>query len=64
LIAVSNEVVFRKQDYERMLADVRRLMEDQGTLSVAEARDHFNTSRRYVLLSWNTWMLWDDSEGG
>ena len=49
LVAVSSEVVFDWQTYQRMLADVRRLIENKGTLSVAEARDYFNTSRRYVL---------------
>ncbi len=47
--AVAPEVVFRKEDYERMLADVRRMLQQQGTLTVAQARDHFNASRRYIL---------------
>jgi selenocysteine-specific elongation factor len=49
LVAVAPEVVFRQQDYARMVADVRALIERQGELSVAQARDHFQTSRRYVL---------------
>ncbi|MBN1145875.1 MAG: selenocysteine-specific translation elongation factor [Anaerolineales bacterium] len=49
LVAVSPEVVFRRQDYERLLADVRRLLEQNGSVTVAEARDRFDTSRRYVL---------------
>jgi selenocysteine-specific elongation factor len=49
LVAVSPEVVFRQQDYERMVADVRHLIEKQGVITAAEVRDHFNTSRRYVL---------------
>lgn len=49
LVAVAPDVAFRKEDYERMLADVRRLMQQQGLLSVAQVRDHFNTSRRYIL---------------
>jgi len=49
LVAVAPEVVFRRQDYEGMVADVRRLITANGTLTVAQARDHFNTSRRYVL---------------
>jgi selenocysteine-specific elongation factor len=32
-----------------MLAEVRRLLAQKGTLTAAEVRDHFNTSRRYVL---------------
>jgi selenocysteine-specific elongation factor len=49
LVPVSQEVVFRRQDYDHFVADVRSLMEERGELTVADARDHFNTSRRYVL---------------
>jgi selenocysteine-specific elongation factor len=49
LVAVSPEVVFEKAGYEHMLAEVRRLLAERGTLTAAELRDHFNTSRRYVL---------------
>jgi selenocysteine-specific elongation factor len=49
LLPVSAEVVFRKEDYERMVAEVRRLLAKQGTITAAEVRDHFNTSRKYAL---------------
>lgn len=49
LTPVGSEVVFRREDYEQMLKEVRRLLEAQGTLTAAQVRDHFNTSRRYVL---------------
>jgi selenocysteine-specific elongation factor len=49
LVGVSPEVVFRKEDYERMLEQVRGLFAQHGTLTAAQVRDHFNTSRRYVL---------------
>lgn len=49
LMPVSSEVVFRREDYDRMLAEVRRLLEQQGTITAAQVRDHFNTSRRYAL---------------
>ena len=49
LVSVSPEVVFRREDYERMLADVRSMIEKNGSISVAEARDHFNASRKYIL---------------
>jgi selenocysteine-specific elongation factor len=49
LAAVAPDVVFRQEDYARMAAEVRRLLEQKGTLTAAEVRDHFNTSRRYVL---------------
>ena len=49
LIFVPPDVVFRTQDYEYMVAEVRRLLVEGGTLSAAQLRDHFNTSRRYTL---------------
>ncbi|MCI0518850.1 MAG: selenocysteine-specific translation elongation factor [Chloroflexi bacterium] len=49
LVQVSSEVVFSRGGYERMVAEVRGLIEKQGSLTAAQARDHFNTSRRYVL---------------
>jgi selenocysteine-specific elongation factor len=49
LVAVSPEVAFRRADYERIVADVLHLIDTRGGLTAAEARDHFNTSRRYVL---------------
>jgi selenocysteine-specific elongation factor len=49
LMPVSPEVVFRQEDYEKMVAEVKIILHDQGTLSAAQVRDHFNTSRRYVL---------------
>jgi selenocysteine-specific elongation factor len=49
LIGVAPDVVFRKEDYDRMVGEVRELIQQNGALTVAQARDHFNTSRRYVL---------------
>ncbi|MCJ7535877.1 MAG: selenocysteine-specific translation elongation factor [Anaerolineales bacterium] len=49
LIPVSSDVVFRKEDYDQMVAEVQALLTKKGTLSAAQVRDHFNTSRRYVL---------------
>lgn len=49
LVSVSAEVVFRREDYDRMVVDVRRLLESRGTITAAEVRDHFATSRRYAL---------------
>ena len=46
---VPPDVVFRKQDYELMLAEIVEMLHEKGTISAAEVRDHFNTSRRYVL---------------
>jgi selenocysteine-specific elongation factor len=49
LIPIPPDVVFRRQDYETMVAEVIKLLKNKGTITAAEVRDHFNTSRRYVL---------------
>lgn len=49
LVPLPPDVVFRRQDYEQMISEVHRLLDKQGTLTAAQVRDHFNTSRRYVL---------------
>jgi selenocysteine-specific elongation factor len=49
LVQVSPEVAFRTEDYEKMITEITNLLKAQGTLSAAQVRDHFNTSRRYVL---------------
>jgi selenocysteine-specific elongation factor len=49
LVPVSSEVVFRSDDYEQMVVEVRDLFQKSGTLSIAQVRDYFDTSRRYVL---------------
>lgn len=49
LIAVSPEIVFRAKDFEKMVEELRKILERQGTITAAEVRDFFNTSRRYVL---------------
>jgi selenocysteine-specific elongation factor len=49
LVPVSPDVVFRKQDYDRMVSEIRDLLKKKNMITAAEVRDHFNTSRRYVL---------------
>lgn len=49
LIPIPPDVAFRKQDYGRMLSEIIELLKSKGTITAAEVRDHFNTSRRYVL---------------
>jgi selenocysteine-specific elongation factor len=49
LIPLSGEVVYRWDDYQNIVADVRNILSEKGSISVAEVRDHFNTSRRYIL---------------
>jgi selenocysteine-specific elongation factor len=49
LIPVSGEVVFRWEDYQEMVAQLIQMFEATGSISVAKVRDHFKTSRRYIL---------------
>jgi selenocysteine-specific elongation factor len=49
LTLVSPDVVFRKSDYERMMAMVQQHFEREESLTAAQFRDQLNTSRRYVL---------------
>jgi selenocysteine-specific elongation factor len=48
LIAVSNEIVFAKNDYDAMVAQVRGSLEKRGQITLAEVRDEFRTSRKYA----------------
>ncbi len=48
-VPVSPEVVFRKGDYEQLRARIVRFLEQNNTITVAQARDLLDTSRRYVL---------------
>ncbi len=48
LIPVSSDTFFRKQDYAVMVEDIRKAIENNGSITLAEARDLFKTSRKYV----------------
>jgi selenocysteine-specific elongation factor len=49
LVQVSDDVVFRQKDYQAMQAFVRNHLAAHPTLTVAEFRDHFHSSRKYAL---------------
>jgi len=49
LTPVSPEIVFRKTDYDAMVAKLRAHLIRNGQITVAETRDLFDTSRKYVL---------------
>lgn len=49
LIQVSDDVVFCQTDYQTMLTYVREHLKTHATLTVAEFRDHFHSSRKYAL---------------
>jgi selenocysteine-specific elongation factor len=48
LVAVSDEVVFRKLDYQTLEEKIRLTFHQKGQISLAEVRDLFRTSRRYA----------------
>jgi len=48
LVALSPEVIFRKQDYDLAVTKVRHTIEENGKVSLAEVRDLLNTSRKYA----------------
>jgi selenocysteine-specific elongation factor len=48
LVAVSDELAFRKSTYELMVEQIRLALQQKGQISLAEVRDLFNTSRRYA----------------
>ncbi|MEW6029280.1 MAG: selenocysteine-specific translation elongation factor [Chloroflexota bacterium] len=48
LIAVAQDVVFRKSDYDAMVTKIKAAILQNGQITLAEARDLFNTSRKYV----------------
>ena len=48
LLPVSREVVFRTEDYQQAVKDVRALADEHGSFTLAQARDHWGTTRRYV----------------
>jgi selenocysteine-specific elongation factor len=47
-MTVSSEVVFRRQDYDLMVAEIRKAIGNKGRISLAEVRDLFKTSRKYA----------------
>ncbi len=48
LILVSPDVIFRRQDYDRMVVKVKDVLIRNGKITLAEVRDLFNTSRKYA----------------
>lgn len=48
LAAVSQEVLFRKKDYDTLVAKVRNAIETKGEITLAEARDALGTTRKYA----------------
>jgi len=49
LVPLSAEVVFRREDYDTYVEQIVQMLQSEGTISVAQVRDSFQTSRKYVL---------------
>jgi selenocysteine-specific elongation factor len=48
LVAVSQEVLFRRKDYDALVEKVRATIEANGEITLAEARDILGTTRKYA----------------
>lgn len=48
LATVSQDVIFRKKDYDALVAKVRSTIEANGEITLAEARDTLGTTRKYA----------------
>lgn len=59
LIRLSQDVLMEAGAYREMVERIRQALERQGTISVAEVRDLFGTSRKYAL----AWMEHLDAVG-
>jgi len=46
---ISPEVVFTPETHQKMIVEIREKLQDNGTITVAQARDHFGSSRKFIL---------------
>lgn len=49
LVSVSADVVFSREAYNDMVNEVKKMLAGGKSITAAQVRDHFNTSRRYIL---------------
>ncbi len=49
LIRVSDDIIFTPDAYHQMIAMVKERLYQNGSISLTELRDHFQTSRRFAL---------------
>jgi selenocysteine-specific elongation factor len=47
-IVVSSDVLFRKKDFDDMVETIKRHIQQNGQITLAEARDIFSTTRKYA----------------
>ncbi len=48
LVAVSQDVIFRKKDYDEMVGKIRAELQRRGAVTLGEVRDMFDTTRKYI----------------
>ncbi len=48
LIPVSQDVIFRKKDYEEMVEKIKTAIQQKGQITLAEVRDMLDTTRKYI----------------
>ncbi|MBL8100904.1 MAG: selenocysteine-specific translation elongation factor [Anaerolineales bacterium] len=48
MVAVSQDVIFRKQDYDRMVEKIKSAIQQKGQITLGEVRDMLDTTRKYV----------------
>jgi selenocysteine-specific elongation factor len=48
LVQVSDDVLFLSDTYQKMVEQVQNYIEQQGSVTLAETRDMFDSSRKYA----------------
>jgi len=48
LVAVSQDVLFRKKDYDALVEKIRAIIQKNGKITLAEVRDMLDTTRKYA----------------
>jgi selenocysteine-specific elongation factor len=48
LVPVSQDVIFRKKDYDEMVEKVRAELQRKGSITLGEVRNMLNTTRKYI----------------
>ena len=49
VVQVSDDVLFKAETYDEIVERVRAYIQNKGSITVAEMRDLFKTSRKYAL---------------
>ena len=49
LVKLNEDVAFSAATYQELLAAVKQIIQQEGSVTVAQVRDRFNTSRKYAL---------------